>query len=707
MTIETTNATVSDLKKVKNSVIGNPLAKDGIVRNEELMRRLIESIADSANETHEEVKVEAAHIVASLSYGSEIALSALLKLNTPYAFVFALSKLFPEGSTTLRAAYARALRALVSSIADVVGPSEYGLRPETPASLRLDTKEALDGMFSLDTLDVILPLLLSPSPQVQTPVVQLIASATRSSVHRIILVSWLPPDERRKEQGKAKKRGWEKLSASSLSGSPVSPGASPTSASWIVKVLVMLLARTKNTDAKLQEAVLLAMAALSKENASVAVALGRGVGLGPDVHGVAPLALILSYTKSRNVDVQLAACLCPPSTSSGSTTNSTPTKRSIATSTANTGVVAGGVVGRGRRIDYTPGVRTNIVDSGLGMEVFRIVVRGSKPPSSSKEQVSEIDEDEREGEAVCNIVMEFSPLRPIYLEHGLMPRLVQLLLRSGDGAIRMNAIWAIKNLLYKSSTETKRDVMRELGWTRLFDLLHDPDLGIQEQAYHVVRNLSESDEGIEMVFRELGVDAILDSITESISVEENGVMVLTTPVSPTSPSTSASASAIPSSSGASSSPSYSHPLQDRTPTILQALSALANLCNGPHQYTAQILAKPQLLTNLKTCLAECGASEEEEGVCGCGCCWDVEEVVRVGSSTDGDASSSPPPASSYPYAACVFHAAFAYAGSSSYIPDNEYGDGFGVRSVVGDGACVELGWERTRDLPRTWDTSVP
>ena len=112
-----------------------------------------------------------------------------------------------------------------------------------------------------------------------TPIVQLIGSATRSSVHRSILVSWLPPDERRKEQGKAKKRGWEKLSASSYA-SPISPGAS--SPSWVVKVLILLLARTKNTDVKLQEAVLLAMAALAKENASVAVGLGRGLGLGPD-----------------------------------------------------------------------------------------------------------------------------------------------------------------------------------------------------------------------------------------------------------------------------------------------------------------------------------------------------------------------------------------------------------------------------------------
>jgi hypothetical protein len=132
-------------------------------------------------------------------------------------------------------------------------------------------------------------------------------------------------------------------------------------------------------------------------------------------------------------------------------------------------------------------LRTNIVDSGLGMEVFRIVVRGSKSTTSTRDDsgLGRRGEDDeaggREGEeedrrvlnaalaAVCNIVMEFSPLRPIYLEQGLMPRLVQLLLHSGDSAIRMNALWAIKNLLYKSSTETKRDVMRELGWTRVFE----------------------------------------------------------------------------------------------------------------------------------------------------------------------------------------------------------------------------------------------
>ncbi|KAJ2929905.1 hypothetical protein H1R20_g7191, partial [Candolleomyces eurysporus] len=584
MTVQAASVSISDLKKVKNSVIGNPLAKDGIVGDEGLMRTLIDSIEDSGNDVPEDIKTEAAHIVASLSYGSELALSTLLKLNTPYVLVFALSRVSADGPAALRAAYARALRALVSSIADVVGPSEYGLRPETPSSLRLETKEALDGMFALDTLDTILPLLLSPSPQIVTPIVQLIGSATRSSVHRSILVSWLPPDERRKEQGKAKKRGWEKLSAS--------------------PALVLLLARTKNTDVKLQEAVLLALAALAKENAPVAVALGRGLGLGPDVHGIAPLALVLNYTKSRNVEVQLAACLCathiirgissthlPPTSSNHSLSYAQSVYASLPLDDACIRAVVNmvnRVVGAEGLADVERRVKACFVlyhlttdDKALCQFAFERgcldtlagAVKSITPPDPVPVPAQAAQEgltwrwDESESEGVTR-------LREIYLEQGLMPRLVHLLLHSGDSAIRMNALWAIKNLLYKSSTETKRDVMRELGWPRVFELLHDPDLGIQEQAYHVVRNLSETEDGIEMVFREMGADAILESITESISLDSG--MAMTTPVSPTSPSTSTGAGA---STAASSFPP--HPLQDRTPTILQAISTLANLCNGP------------------------------------------------------------------------------------------------------------------------------
>jgi hypothetical protein len=54
----------------------------------------------------------------------------------------------------------------------------------------------------------------------------------------------------------------------------------------------------------------------------------------------------------------------------------------------------------------------------------------------------------------------------VFLEQGIMVRLVELL-RSHDPALRLNALWAIKNLLRKTATDTKRDVMDQLGWREL------------------------------------------------------------------------------------------------------------------------------------------------------------------------------------------------------------------------------------------------
>lgn len=52
------------------------------------------------------------------------------------------------------------------------------------------------------------------------------------------------------------------------------------------------------------------------------------------------------------------------------------------------------------------------------------------------------------------------------LEKGLLPRLVQLL-HSGEANLRLNALWATKNLLYHASSEIKRRVMNTIGWPDL------------------------------------------------------------------------------------------------------------------------------------------------------------------------------------------------------------------------------------------------
>ena len=98
--------------------------------------------------------------------GSEEALGTLLRQNTLHALLYAISHFnittmptlssptthppIATGSApdtpVLRAAFSRALRALASSVADVVGPSSMGLKPDK-STIREEAGRALSGLF--------------------------------------------------------------------------------------------------------------------------------------------------------------------------------------------------------------------------------------------------------------------------------------------------------------------------------------------------------------------------------------------------------------------------------------------------------------------------------------------------------------------------------------------------------------------------------
>lgn len=100
------------------------------------------------NTTREEIAIEAAHIIASVAYGTEDALASLLRADALRAILFALSRLPHSDAHTLRAALTRALRALSAALADIVGPSQWGLRPDS-SILRNDAAIALDVLFQV------------------------------------------------------------------------------------------------------------------------------------------------------------------------------------------------------------------------------------------------------------------------------------------------------------------------------------------------------------------------------------------------------------------------------------------------------------------------------------------------------------------------------------------------------------------------------
>jgi hypothetical protein len=48
---------------------------------------------------------------------------------------------------------------------------------------------------------------------------------------------------------------------------------------------------------------------------------------------------------------------------------------------------------------------------------------------------------------------------------------------------------------------------------------------VQEQAFNVVRNLAENEDGIEMVFRELGTDVLLHHLETALKSSEEDVVL--------------------------------------------------------------------------------------------------------------------------------------------------------------------------------------
>ncbi|KAJ7238127.1 ARM repeat-containing protein [Mycena haematopus] len=649
-----TPITLSSLKTIKNTVIGNPSAKVQLAQDEVFIQTLVQCLNDppSTDPGEEDLRIEASHVIASISYGSEAVLGTLLRCDAPRAFLYAISKFSPDDTTALRAAFARGLRALAIAIADTVGPSLWGLREER-ATIKNDAEAALDYLFQGESLDLYLPLLVDPSAQTRTFIAQLLGFAVRNAEHRTAVATWLPPEDRLKEV--KTKRGWEKTIATA--NAPTRQGG------WVCRSLTSLV---YSSDAKLQEAALWALATIAKDNTTVASVLAKSPTDRPSF-----LAFALTLAKSRSTETQLAASLCATSiiraTLATHPTNTIPPTDDISARTIMNVIsriisspnealanrtkacfvlyylvtdhtaLAFSAFDRGCLVklaavlrDITPlapraeweedesdsiaalregaltavaaialfdntirrsvtddlrllapihsalahrhvGVRyaacqcvralsravavlrTNIVDSGLGMAVFQIFKK-------------DVDEDRRVTAAalaaVCNIVNEFSPLRPIYLDLGLMPRLVKLL-SGGDPTLRLSSLWAVKNLLSKTSGETKRDVMQCLGWGRLAELLEDADGAVQEQAFHLVRNLAENEAGIEMIFRELGASVLLRHLTVALSADDDDV-------------------------------------------VQQATYVLANLSNGAATYQAHLITSPPLLAALRNALAERG-----------------------------------------------------------------------------------------------------
>lgn len=119
--------------------------------------------------------------------------------------------------------------------------------------------------------------------------------------------------------------------------------------------------------------------------------------------------------------------------------------------------------------------------------------------SSTSEQVAALG-------AISNVVVDFKADKSVFTQCGGVKQLVQLS-KSIESTIRVNAVWALKNLTFLVNNRCKEEILLELSTSTLTSLISDPEASVQEQVLAFVRNLIDGTaNSIDYVF---GEDALL------------------------------------------------------------------------------------------------------------------------------------------------------------------------------------------------------
>lgn len=107
--------------------------------------------------------------------------------------------------------------------------------------------------------------------------------------------------------------------------------------------------------------------------------------------------------------------------------------------------------------------------------------------------------------AITNIVVDFMTHKSTFMQCGGVKQLV-LLSKSMDSTIRVNSLWALRNLMFLVDYRCKEAILNELTQSTLRSLISDPEASVQEQALALLRNLVDgSIECIEYIFTDDGL----------------------------------------------------------------------------------------------------------------------------------------------------------------------------------------------------------
>lgn len=158
-------------------------------------------------------------------------------------------------------------------------------------------------------------------------------------------------------------------------------------------------------------------------------------------------------------------------------------------------------------------LRTSLIDAGVATAVFQLMTDSNMNVKTSATA------------AICNLVLDFSPMRRMILEAGILVLLVKLC-RDENAELRLNAVWAIKHIVYAADTDVKESVLAELSPALLLRLCDDPEVDIQEQACEVIRNLvCGKPENIDLLIENIGIERLADFLMRKLDSDRSQLVV--------------------------------------------------------------------------------------------------------------------------------------------------------------------------------------
>ncbi len=152
-------------------------------------------------------------------------------------------------------------------------------------------------------------------------------------------------------------------------------------------------------------------------------------------------------------------------------------------------------------------LRTSLVDAGAADWLVAFLKDDSETGIVKSEAIA----------TICNLALKFSPMKKLLIESGGLARLVAYAKHDQSEAIRLNALWALKNVLFSSDTETKAVVAEALSFAFLAALIEEKNPAVQEQALNIVRNLASSREAdLDLTLKGFGEERLFSLLEKVI-----------------------------------------------------------------------------------------------------------------------------------------------------------------------------------------------